>query len=259
MTTATDPGTGLAYDLQGTGPPVVFLHGLTFDRHSWRPIVERLDGSVTSVTIDLPAHGDSGGEPEWLESLAQRLHRLLMALAVQRPIVVGHSMSAGLAALYAAAYPTRGMVAVDQGMEIRPFAQLVHRLEPMLRGPGFDQVWQDLDTSIGLDLVPEPTRTQVGNGRRVRQDIVLGYWEQVLSTDPDDLQAWIDEQTRAVNVPCLGVFGRTMTDGERDRFHRLPDVQIEEWEGGGHCVHLVDPSRFAARLRQFVEYCDRAH
>src|SRR4051794_6971107 len=105
----------LAYDIDGDGVPVVFLHGLTFDRRSWRPIVERLDGSVRSIAIDLPAHGDSPGVPAPLEAVAAQVHELLTSLAVERPIVVGHSMSGGLAWIYAAAYPTRGVVFVDSG------------------------------------------------------------------------------------------------------------------------------------------------
>jgi pimeloyl-ACP methyl ester carboxylesterase len=62
MATATDLEAGLAYDIEGSGTPVVFLHGLTFDRRTWRPIIDRLDGAVTSIAIDLPAHGDSGGD-----------------------------------------------------------------------------------------------------------------------------------------------------------------------------------------------------
>jgi pimeloyl-ACP methyl ester carboxylesterase len=54
------------------------------------------------------------------------------------------------------------------------------------------------------------------------------------------------------------VFGRQATDGERERLARLPDAQIEEWAGGGHFVHLVDPGRFATRLRVFVEHCGQA-
>ena len=46
MATATDLATKLAYDDEGAGTPVVFLHGLTFDRRTWRPIIERLDHLV---------------------------------------------------------------------------------------------------------------------------------------------------------------------------------------------------------------------
>ena len=89
----------------------------------------------------------------------------------------------------------------------------------------------------------------------VKQDVVVGYWETLLRTDPDELQALIDAQIRRLDVPCLGVFGRPITDGERERFRWLPDVQLEEWAGDGHFVHLVDPDRFATRLRQFVDHC----
>ncbi len=48
MGTATGQAIRLAYEVEGAGTPVVFLHGLTFDRRTWRPIVERLGGSVPS-------------------------------------------------------------------------------------------------------------------------------------------------------------------------------------------------------------------
>src|SRR5579859_4627562 len=258
MATATDPETGLAYDVEGSGTPVVFLHGLTFDRRTWRPIIDQLDGAFTSIAIDLPAHGNSGGEPAWLEKVTGQVHRLLETLGVERPVVVGHSMSAAVAGLYASAHPARGIVLVDQATEVFLFAQTLHQIAPMLRGPAFDQVWPSIENSLGLDRIPEPTRTLVLDTHKVKQDVVLGYWDQVLSTDPAELQAWIDDTAARIQIPCLAVFGRPATDGERERLGRLPDAQIEEWVGDGHFVHLVDPGRFATRLCTFVEHCDQA-
>ena len=258
MATATDLEAGLAYDIEGTGTPIVFLHGLTFDRRTWRPIIDRLEGSVTSIAIDLPAHGDSGGEPTPLETVAERVHRLLRSLGLEHPVVVGHSMAAAVAGLYVSAHPARGIVLVDQATEVLPFAQMLHQAAPMLRGPAFDQVWQNIENSLGLDRIPEPTRTLVLETHKVKQDVVLGYWDQVLNTEPAELQAWIDDKAARIQIPCLAVFGRPATDGERERLGRLPDAQIEEWAGDGHFVHLVDPGRFATRLCMFVEHCDQA-
>ena len=210
---------------------------------------------VRSIAIDLPAHGESGGAPAPLDEVAAQVHELLGSLAVDRPVVVGHSMSGGLASLYATAYPTRGVVAVDNGPDIRPFAQLVQRLEPALCGPGFTEVWQTFEDSLGLERIPEPVRSLVLETHEVKQDVVVGYWQDALRTDPDELQALIDARIRQLDVPCLGVFGRPITGSERERFGWLPDVQLEEWAGDGHFVHLVDPDRFATRLRQFVDHC----
>jgi pimeloyl-ACP methyl ester carboxylesterase len=257
MATATDLETSLAYDIEGTGTPVVFLHGLTFDRRTWRPIIDQLDGSITSIAIDLPAHGDSGGEPTSLEAVAERIHRLLRSLGVERPVVVGHSMAAAAAGLYVSAHPARGIVLVDQATEVLPFAQMLHQIAPMLRGPAFDQIWPNIENSLGLDRIPEPTRTLVLETHKVKQDVVLGYWDQVLNTEPAELQAWVDDTVARIQIPCLAVFGRAATSGERERLGRLPDAQIEEWPDDGHFVHLVDPGRFAARLCTFVEHCDQ--
>jgi pimeloyl-ACP methyl ester carboxylesterase len=254
MSATTDQATELAYEAEGAGTPVVFLHGLTFDRRSWRPIIERLGGSVWSIAVDLPAHGESRGVPSF-EQVPARVNELLASLAVERPIVVGHSMSAGLACLYASAYPTRGVVVVDEGPDVRPFAELVRRLEPALRGGRFAEVWPAFENSLGLERIPEPVRSLVLETHVVNPDVVVGYWDMLFRKDPADVQAWIDTIFVKIDVPCLGVFGRPISDGERERFGWLPDVQLEEWAGDDHFVHLVDPDRFATRLREFVRHC----
>ena len=257
MSTATDLTTGLAYDVNGRGAPVVLVHGLTFDRRTWRPIVERLGDSVMTIAIDLPAHGDSGGAPAGLDNIAGRIDLLLQSLGVERPIVVGHSMAVGIAGVYASRFPARGIVMVDQATEVLPFARMLHQIAPMLRGPAFSEVWPNIENSLGLDRIPEPTRTLVLETHKVEQDVVLGYWDQVLNIDPAELQTSIDDIASRIHSPCLAVFGRPATDGERERLNQLPDVQIEEWEGNGHFVHLVEPGRFADRLLAFVQHCTR--
>jgi pimeloyl-ACP methyl ester carboxylesterase len=252
MAAATHTSTRLAFDDEGTGSPVVFLHGLTFDRRTWRPIVERLDGVVRTIAIDLPAHGESGGVPVDLNQVATQVNELLASLEVESPIVVGHSMSGGVAAFYAAAHPTAGVVFVDSGPEIKPFAELVHQLEPLLRGPQFPAVWERFEVSLGLDLIPEPQRSLVHETHKVDQDVVLGYWDELLRTEPDTMQELVDTQVRMIDTPCLGIFGRPVTPGERERISWSPDSELEEWVGHGHFVHLVEPDRFAARLLEFV-------
>src|SRR5450759_4696337 len=89
------PETGkasLAYETHGEGVPVVFLHGLTFDRRTWRPIIERLGGGVRSIALDLPGHGETGGPGCRLEEAAARINATLRGIDVDAPIIVGHSM-----------------------------------------------------------------------------------------------------------------------------------------------------------------------
>jgi pimeloyl-ACP methyl ester carboxylesterase len=59
MAQGESKGIGLVYEECGTGFPVVFIHGLTFNRSTWRPILDRLAGRFRCVAVDLPGHGGS--------------------------------------------------------------------------------------------------------------------------------------------------------------------------------------------------------
>jgi pimeloyl-ACP methyl ester carboxylesterase len=242
LANAKDLATGLAYGIEGSGTPVVFMHGLTFDRRTWRPITDQLGGSVMSIAIDLPAHGESGGEPTSLENVTEQIHRLLESPRVERPVLVGHSMAAGIAGLYASVHPVRGIVLVDQAMEVLPFARMLHQIAPMLPGRAFDQVWPNIENSLGLERIPEPTRTLVLDTHKVKQDVVLGYWDQVLNTDPAELQTWIDGNASDILSPCLAV----RTDGHRRRTRAAqPPAGRADRRAGGRRA-LRPPRRFRA-------------
>ena len=53
----------LAYDVQGTGPTLVLLHGLSHRRQAWQPVLPQLIRHRRVVTVDLPGHGDSPPVP----------------------------------------------------------------------------------------------------------------------------------------------------------------------------------------------------
>lgn len=96
------PPITVAYERHGAGEPVVLLHGLGLDRHSWDSVVPLLAAGREVIVIDLPGFGQS---PEWpesaprnLESAASALGAIFAALGIERPHVVGHSLG-GLIAL----------------------------------------------------------------------------------------------------------------------------------------------------------------
>src|SRR5262245_44348101 len=70
--TATAPdGVVIAYERQGSGPPLILLHGGGQNRRSWsdRGYVSRLEKSFTVITMDERGTGGSG-KPRSLEQYA---------------------------------------------------------------------------------------------------------------------------------------------------------------------------------------------
>src|SRR5262249_55970297 len=151
-----------------------------------------LSDGYRCITIDLPGHGESDGPPVPLGELTSDVRLLLDELVIEHPLVVGHSMGAIVALIYAALNPVSGVVDVDQPVDIRPFIALLHRLEPALRGDDFATAFEPFRMMIGVHLLPEPTRSEVAARQRVRQDLVLGYWEEVLRTPAAEMQASTD-------------------------------------------------------------------
>src|SRR5260221_4821770 len=133
-------------DKADPGPPLVLLHGLTFDRSLWRPSLDelqRIDPGRRVLALDLPGHGASHGWPSYdVASVASGVHRAVEEAQLQSPVVVGHSIGGVIATVYAAQYPTRGVINVDQPLQVGPFAGLVQSLAGQLRGPAFPAVWQ---------------------------------------------------------------------------------------------------------------------
>jgi pimeloyl-ACP methyl ester carboxylesterase len=157
---------------------------------------------------------------------------------------------------YAATHPVRGFVIVDAFPDLRPFAALVSKLEPALRGPAFEQAFAPFEQSMGLDRVPEPLRSEVLAGQAIDRELVLSYWDELLRAPAAELQAIIEGEMSRVSAPGLLVFGRELGEGERAYLgSHIPQAAVEEWVGDGHCLHLVEPDRFAARLRAFIDAC----
>ncbi|HWH29605.1 MAG TPA: alpha/beta hydrolase [Mycobacteriales bacterium] len=100
-------GLSIGYERQGSGPPLVLLHGAMCDRRVWRAEAEDLARDLEVVAWDAPGHGESSDPPEdfGLEDHARCLAGLLSALGTGPAHVVGHSWGGGLALQLAAAHP----------------------------------------------------------------------------------------------------------------------------------------------------------
>jgi pimeloyl-ACP methyl ester carboxylesterase len=107
---------------------------------------------------------------------------------------------------------------------------------------------------MGFEHLDDTTRAAVVGSQRVDREVVLAYWKTLIDVDPDEYQAEIEAEVGALRAPCLAVFGHSLADSERDHLRRLVrNVELEEWDGRGHFVHLAERDRFTTRLRTFLE------
>lgn len=237
-------------------PPLVLLHGLTFDRFMWGPtvaVLQDLQPGRHVLAFDLPGHGESPSLPaHGGREVTQALASAIESAGVAEPVIVGHSASGITATFYPLYYPARGVINVDQSLRFEPFVEMLLSFEGRLRGPGFPQFWQLVYASMHAELLPAEARHLLHEHSTPRQDLVISYWGELLTRPVDDISRELSEALQHLAqraIPYRTVFGADpQPDYESWLTSRVPQAQSEVWPGSGHFPQLAHPRRFAELL-----------
>ena len=110
-------GAELQYYRVGAGPPLVYLHGFYDNGRCAARLVDDLAADYTVYGYDARAHGQSEAPAEGyaVEDRAADLVGVLDGLAIENPLLVGHSMGANTIAAAVAGHEdlARGVVLED--------------------------------------------------------------------------------------------------------------------------------------------------
>jgi pimeloyl-ACP methyl ester carboxylesterase len=236
-------------------PAFVLLHGLTFDRRMWRPILELLPASHRAIAFDLPAHG--GSVPlagRGLAPVADAVHAAVDAAGIADPIVVGHSIGGPIAGIYAAAHPAAGVVSVEAPIRFEPLAAMLRAAAPQLAGPGFDAVWSRLRDTWGMDQVAQPHRELLRVAERASRDVVLHYQADILERPLEEVTRWRDEGMAAVaaaGIPYICLLANPVEPADEAWLvERVPVAHVVVWPVRHHFPHLARPGLFAQLLAE---------
>ncbi|WP_432055711.1 alpha/beta fold hydrolase [Streptomyces sp. bgisy022] len=240
----------------GNEPPVVLLHGLTYDHRQWDPLIDELTAREPDrliVAFDLPGHGRSPDAESCRPSdIALSLHRCLDPLGAAAPIVVGHSFGAVVATAYAAVHPAAAVVNIDRPLLAGAFAQRLGELEPLLRGPQWRDVWDEQLAAMGIDALPPRARELVRTATAPRQELLLAYWQELLEETSEELarrRTWQLRAIRGAGVDYTHVAGNDVSPlYARWLTALLPRARVVTLPGSGHFPHLVHPAVIADLL-----------
>src|SRR5512143_2273883 len=92
-------GIRMAFDVRGSGAPVLLVHGFPFDRTMWAPQAEALASSWRVIVPDLRGHGETEAPPGpySMDLFADDLAALLTHLGVEQVVLGGLSMGGYIA------------------------------------------------------------------------------------------------------------------------------------------------------------------
>lgn len=258
---------------EGEGTPILALHGWLDNANSFLPLAEHLQQPL--LAMDFAGHGLSGHRPP--EAATHYVDHVRDVLAVadsrgwERFDLVGHSMGAGVATLFASAFPerVRRLVLLEGlGPPSTPGTeapgQLRKAIDEMHALPGKTMpLYGDPEEAVqartrgfgGLShecarLLCDRGLRRDDDGWRWRTDPRLRLASS-LRLSEEQVEGFI----RGIRAPSLLVLGEQGMGGTGAFDHRLDwlhDCRLERLPGRHH-LHMEQPERVAASLRAFLE------
>jgi pimeloyl-ACP methyl ester carboxylesterase len=97
----------LNYRVEGTGKPVVLLHGFLENLHIWDDFSAFLQPGLQVIAVDLPGFGKSSvfGENHTMPFMAEAVNAVLKAENISKAALVGHSMGGYVSLAFAKKFP----------------------------------------------------------------------------------------------------------------------------------------------------------
>lgn len=228
-------------------PVLVLLHGSGGSHLHWPAGLRRVEGAAV-YALDLPGHGRSAGRArERVGDYAAVVAGFLDAVAIDRAVVVGHSLGGAIAMALALGFPERvaGLVLVGTGARLRVTPAIL------------DSIREDLERAV--DVI-----AQFAWGPGADRELVRREREMMLEAGPDVLYAdfvacdTFDVMARLgeIVVPALVVVGDAdrLTPVKYARYlaDHIPQAELVVLEGAGHMVALERPSEVAEAVESFV-------
>jgi pimeloyl-ACP methyl ester carboxylesterase len=266
-------GHDLSYVDSGSGPVVLFIHGILGSQRQWEHLVDSMDDDHRVLLPDLFGHGESAkplGDYS-LSAHAAAMRDLLDHLGIERVTLVGHSLGGGIAMQFSYLFPERveHLVLVSSG-------GLGREVNVMLRSatlPGAAQVLSVIASPRVLTRVEALGRGASRLGWRPGADISAAWRGFSALGDRESRRAFLATTRAVIDLGGQSISAHDHLDGSqpvptmivwgsKDRMipashalsleEALPDCRIEIFEGAGHFPHLEDPDRFARVLRDFI-------
>jgi pimeloyl-ACP methyl ester carboxylesterase len=258
-------GMSVHYRDEGSGPPIVLVHGTGSNLYTWDAWAAALAPTHRVVRLDLPAFGLTGPRPDGdyrLDTYVEFLDRFAAKLGLGPFALAGNSLGGAIAWRFAVAHPSEvsGLVLVDPGGYPRKTKRLlVFRIGSM---PVLGSVLTHLDPRL---MVERTSRQVYGDPSKVGPEEIERNYELVLR--PGNREAFgvetsvpYEDRTallKTLHVPTLVMWGdkdALIPVSDAQRFGAdIPGARVLVYEGLGHVPMEEDGPRTAADAKAFLD------
>ncbi|MES5482098.1 alpha/beta hydrolase [Bradyrhizobium sp. INPA03-11B] len=248
----SNDGTRIAYEITGSGPAVVLLHGGAQSRQTWRAAgyLDRLSPNFTVLTMDLRGHGDSDKparvEAYGIERHCQDILSVVDHAGIERFSLWGYSFGANVGR-YLAAESERVARFVMVGVPFGPgasgdFRRMVmgvrDRWIPILRAQS--------EGTLDLDSLTHPECAYLQSSRAQHEVPWLTAildWREIVPAQLRCPTLWILGEENSVALENARSIGSALTNSK---------VSLCTIDGLTHEMEMSDIDNVLPRVEEFI-------
>lgn len=262
--------------IEGSGKPVVIVHGLYGSSDNWLTVAKKLAAEYQVFSIDLRNHGHSpNSDTHDFEAMTNDLAEFFDEHHIDKAILMGHSMGGKTAMCFAADYPERIEKLIVVDIAPKDYFLLNDESQYYLHN-------NILQAMIEIDLSRIETRKQVEDFllERIDSAQIVQFlmknlhrnkethrfeWRinaRVLYDNLDEIikgvnARWFDDRIPITNYPVLFIKGANSNYILSEDFPLIkriyPEAEIVEIANAGHWLHAEQPQAFMDALWSFVK------
>jgi pimeloyl-ACP methyl ester carboxylesterase len=246
------------YREEGSGTPVILLHGLGGDGSRWGPNIRPLAADFRVIVPDQIGFGQSDKPLANYHHgmLAEFLARFMKAIEVPKASVVGSSMGAWVAIYFAVHYPQLldRLVLVDGGSYRSPLATKDPYLRRIQNGVTTEETREFFERMFTDKRFLTERVIEEGLIMRLRSAYTIGRMQEAAE---NGLGSVTEEQARSIQAPTLIVWGkydRIVDPSVADRLHAtIPGSRKVIIDDAGHLPQIEQFAEFNQIVRDFLK------
>ena len=257
----------LFYRKEGSGAPLVIVHGLYGSSDNWMNIGKRLAEKYTVYMIDQRNHGRSPfADDNTYDSMKADLVAFFEKQNIERATLLGHSMGGKVAMWFAADYPERVDKLVIADIAPKDYLQMkedgqfylhqnillamqeINFSEIKIRNDVDDRLAEKIDDKrirqFLLKNVVKDKKTKQYKWR-VNVEVLYDYLEEIVNGVN---KSWFDDRIPITSYPVIFIRGLKskyiLPEDEPLIKEIYPEATIVDIPEAGHWLHAEQPKKF---------------
>ena len=245
--------------VMGTGKPLVCFHGFSESGSTWDGIEVQ---GYRLIRIDSMGHGRSARpmelKPYELPQMLSDLHRVIYAVAGERYALMGYSMGARLALVYALEYPQEvshlvlesGSVGIEDRVERQDRYVADQGLAERIRAHDitwFSETWAQLEIFKTQQGLPTKVQQQIRGRRLLNSPHALAF---TLKGSGQGSMPYVGHRLSELTMPICYISGELDAKYTAIGAKYFSDVHRIVSQVG-HNVHVEAPEAYRQILKQF--------